>query len=97
METGGLLIDQQTDLHMLRSLGHRCGKQIDRVSGGQNMELAVVLSLGGGGPSAGGEEEHKGAQKRRELFHRGSLSQCEMDRSTAKRGLRWPSASEGYF
>src|SRR5699024_2163062 len=67
VETGDLLVHQQAHLHPLRPLGHRGGEEVDRVGGGHNVEGIFVL--GGGGLSAGGEQQDKGAQGRNQFFH----------------------------
>ena len=69
MEAGGLLIHQQAHLHPVGPLGHRGGKQIDRVGGGKNVEGIILHRLGGGGLSAGGEQQAKSAQGRKQFFH----------------------------
>ena len=69
METGGLLVHQQAHLHTFRALGHGGGEEVDRVGGGHDVEGIFVLGLGSGRLSAGGEQQDKGAQGRKEFFH----------------------------
>ena len=67
MEAGGGLVDQQAYLHILRPLGHRCGEQVDRVGGGQDVKRAVVPRFGG--RSTGREQKATQTRSRKDFFH----------------------------
>ena len=69
MEAGGLLVYQQAHFYTLRALRHCGGEEVDRVGGGHDMEGVFILGLGGGGLSAGGEQQAKSAQGRKQFFH----------------------------
>ena len=67
VEAGGGLVDQQAYLHILRPLGHRCGEQVDRVGGGQDVKRAVVPRFGG--RSTGREQKATQTRSRKDFFH----------------------------